>query len=187
MGKTVLYLGISLDGYLADRQGGVGWLEGQRPSGSDYGYQDFYSRVGLVVMGYNTYRQVKEELSPGAWPYDGVLCLVCTHRPLQDPGVETVSGPPEQWLPAWKERVQGDVWICGGASLAGQLMEQGLIDEYALTVCPVLLGEGIPLFGPGRPTALLDLAECRTENGMVLLRYVPRRTDGMEPAPQGAQ
>ena len=135
----------------------------------------------------NTYRQVKEELSPGAWPYDGVPCLVCTHRPLQDPGVETVSGPPEQWLPAWKERVQGDVWICGGASLAGQLMEQGLIDEYVLTVCPVLLGEGIPLFEPGRPTALLDLTECRTENGMVLLRYVPRRTDGIEPAPQGAQ
>ncbi len=92
MGKTVLYLGISLDGYLADRQGGVGWLEGQRPSGSDYGYQAFYSRVGLVVMGYNTYRQVKEELSPGAWPYDGVPCLVCTHRPLQDPGWKQYLG-----------------------------------------------------------------------------------------------
>ena len=180
MGKTVLYLGISLDGYLADRQGGVGWLEGQRPSGSDYGYQAFYSRVGLVVMGYNTYRQVKEELSPGAWPYDGVPCLVCTHRPLQDPGVETVSGPPEHWLPAWKERVQGDVWICGGASLAGQLMEQGLIDEYALTVCPAQRGGRHPPLwaGPAHCTAGPGGMPHRKRDGPAALCAAADRWDG---------
>ena len=84
MRKTVLYIGMSLDGYIADRGGGVGWMDGQDGGGTEESYAGFLAAVDTVVMGWNTYHQIVTELSPGQWPYEGLSCYVLTSRSLPD-------------------------------------------------------------------------------------------------------
>lgn len=80
--KVILYLAMSLDGFIADKNGGVGWMDlannGEAFEG-DYGYAAFSAEVDTVLMGMTTYRQITQELSPGAWPYVGMECQVFTH------------------------------------------------------------------------------------------------------------
>lgn len=80
----MLYIGMSLDGYIADRGGGVGWMDGQDGGGTEESYAGFLAAVDTVVMGWNTYHQIVTELSPGQWPYEGLSCYVLTSRSLPD-------------------------------------------------------------------------------------------------------
>ena len=81
MGKTVLYLAVSVDGYLADERGGVSWLAGDGSEPDAPGsYPAFWDTVDAVVMGWTTYHQLVTELSPDRWPYEGRPCYVVTLR-----------------------------------------------------------------------------------------------------------
>lgn len=81
MGKIVLYLAMSVDGYIADEQGGVGWLGGDGSEPDAPGsYPAFYETVDTIVMGWTTYRQIVTELSPDSWPYEGPP-LLCGNPP----------------------------------------------------------------------------------------------------------
>ena len=85
MRKVILYIAISLDGYVADNNGSVDWLGGVDVDyAGDYGYDDFIANVDTVVMGGRTYRQVVQELSPNVWPYAGLQSYVLTRQPLPD-------------------------------------------------------------------------------------------------------
>lgn len=85
MGKIILYLAMSVDGYIADEQGGVGWLGGDGSEPDAPGsYPAFYETVDTMVMGWTTYRQIVTELSPDSWPYEGRPCYVVTHRQEED-------------------------------------------------------------------------------------------------------
>ena len=177
MGKVVLYISLSLDGYIADMDGGVDWLGGEDADcQGDYGYGEFWSSVGAVVMGRRTYRQVRWELSPEAWPYEGKVVYVLTHQAEADApeGVRFISGPSAQLLRQLREQTNGTVWVCGGADVVEQCLPE--IEEFHLTVMPVLLGDGIPLFRPGRERIPLTLAALRRENGVVDCVYT-RRTN----------
>ena len=85
MRRVILYIAISLDGYIADLNGGVSWLDsGADAENTEDGYEAFLQKIDTVVMGYNTYRQVAEELSPGKWVYSGMMSYVLTHRKMDD-------------------------------------------------------------------------------------------------------
>ena len=86
MRRIVLYIAMSLDGYLADPAGGVDWLTGQDPSWEgDGGYSDFVRTVDTVILGRRTYDQITTQLSPSAWPYEGLSAWVLTHRDAPEP------------------------------------------------------------------------------------------------------
>lgn len=167
--KVILYMGISLDGYIADANGNVNWLGGHDDGYTgDYGYGDFAKQVDTILMGYNTYDQVVTELSPGKWPYADKKTYVLTHKDIEDkPGISFTREPLEVLLSHLKREEGKGIWVCGGASLAGQLMERNLIDEYHLTVMPVLLGKGIRLFRENQKECLLKLISAHTENGVI--------------------
>ncbi len=171
MRKVVLYISLSLDGYIADPNGGVDWLGGEdRNYTGDYGYGEFIRTVDTVLMGARTYRQVTEELSPDAWPYRGLTVYVLTHRPWATrKGVRFVDGSPSKLLQRLRQEAGGDIWVCGGADLVRQCM--GEIDEFHLSIMPILLGEGTPLFPSGSPPVSLRLTALRQENGMVECVY----------------
>ena len=175
MRKVILYIAISLDGYVADDNGGVDWLGGVNADyTSDYGYEDFIANVDTVVMGGRTYRQVVQELSPDAWPYAGLQSYVLMHQSLPDTEeIHFVNRPPVQLVEQLRRKPGKDIWICGGADIAQQLMAHNLIDEYDLSVMPCLLGSGVPLFGKMPPLAL-DLISVSAENGVVRYRYQRR-------------
>lgn len=177
MRKTILYIGMSLDGYIADDQGGVGWMRGD---GSDPGnpgsYPEFLASVDTIVMGYHTYRQIIDELSPDRWVYPGKRCYVLTHRPLNDIGSTTfVQGDVGRLLDELRRQDGSNIWICGGADIVHQLLSQDQIDMFCISVIPVILGTGVPLFAPGRRRQLLRLLSTRCYNGITDLWYEKRQ------------
>lgn len=179
MRTVILYLAISLDGYLADETCGVDWLVGEQADHTgDYGISAFLTQVDTVLMGYRTYRQVAEALSPGHWPYSELQTYVLTHRQLSEQkGISFISGAPEVLITQLKSQPGSNIWICGGAELAHSLICSGCIDEYRISVIPTLLGGGIRLFFGEHPPIPLHLVETKSENGIVELIYRVRRED----------
>ncbi|WP_303437050.1 dihydrofolate reductase family protein [uncultured Oscillibacter sp.] len=170
--KVILYIAMSLDGYVADSTGGVDWLGGCDPAyEGDYGYTDFFQNISTVLMGWNTYHQVVTELAPGEWPYDGKETYVLTHRKIQrQSGISFVDMPVPELVRRLKTQEGKDIWICGGANIVSQLLPLGLIDEFHLSLMPALLGGGTSLFPEGE-LHRLKLVSTREENGVVECIY----------------
>lgn len=150
MRKATLFIAASLDGYIARRDGSVDWLHGQDGSGDDMsGYDAFIRDIDTVVMGWNTYHQVTTELSQTAWPYRGLTTYVMTHRtpPVVDEDIHFVDQDVCELLAGLKRRPGKGIWICGGAGVIRPLLQGGEIDRLHISVIPVILGDGIPLFG----------------------------------------
>jgi dihydrofolate reductase len=167
MPEVKLFIATSLDGFIADRDGGVDWLFAD----GDYGYAAFFDSVETLIMGRRTYEQV---LGFGEWPYGEKPTYVFTRgAPGGDhPHVRFVSGDAGALVEELRGRSSGDMWLVGGAALVSAFRELHLIDEYILSVHPVLLGDGIPLFERPLPRESLRLREeLSFESGLVQLRY----------------
>ena len=176
MRKVILYIAMSLDGYIADANGGVSWLRGQDPdSESEGSYPEFVRGIDTVAMGWKTYHQVMTELSPDEWVYGDLMTYVITHREeTSSEKIRFVHESPSELMKKLKELDGKDIWICGGASVAGQLLKEGRIDKLWLSVIPTVLGKGVRLF-PELPQELqLKLVSTEHWNGIVDLVYEKR-------------
>jgi dihydrofolate reductase len=176
MRKIILFLAMSLDGYIADRDGGVGWLVGQDPGADDMvSYDEWIQGIDTVIMGANTYRQITEELSPDKWLYPGLATYVITHDPRETTEEIRFTGEgPCDLVKRLRKEDGKDVWICGGADLAQQLMEADQIDQYYISVIPTILGSGIRLFGIQEKERKLKLMQTKNYHGIVDLVYERR-------------
>lgn len=173
MRKTVLFIAVSLDGYIADPDGKVDWLEGEdKTADSGNTYEEFIKDIDTVIMGYKTYNQIITELSPDKWAYEGLKSYVITHRELKSSeDIEFTNLSPCLLIKKLREEAGKDIWICGGADIARQLIRENLIDKYYITIIPTILGSGIPLFGETQNEIKLRLIETKSCNGMVDLVY----------------
>ena len=176
MRKISLFIAMSLDGYIADSRGSVGWLKGQGSDNENIDtYSEFAKNIDTVLMGWNTYYQVVTELSPQEWIYDDFITYVVTHRERNSSGkIRLVNVNPADLVKRLKEENGKDIWICGGASIIRQLVDENLIDEYYITVVPTLLGSGIRLFENAKYEIKLRLLKTQSYNGMTDLVYVRR-------------
>ena len=174
--NTVLFIAMSLDGYIADANGGVDWLEGQNPEeGDGNSYDNFIREIDTVVMGWNTYRQIATELSPQQWVYEGLTSYVLTHRKIEKmDGIIFTDESPCGLIQRLRRKPGKDIWICGGASTAGQLMKKGMIDRYHISIIPTLLGSGIRLFDRLKGQTKLKLVRSQVYNGIAELVYERR-------------
>ncbi len=177
MREVVLYIAMSLDGYIADSEGGVAWLSGDGSQSDNEGtYAKFYDTIDTIILGYTTYHQVLTELSPDAWVYEGKKCYVVTHRQaLSNPNVEFTAENLDALISRLKSTEGRDIWICGGAKIANQLINKGLIDRYHIAVIPTILGGGTRLFEDGVVTTELCLIATESYNGITELTYRPRK------------
>ena len=175
MRRSVLYIAMSLDGYIAAEDGEVSWLEGDGSDPEDAGsFETFYGMTGTMVMGRNTYDQIVTELSPGSWPYPDKECFVVTDRggkPVE--GVTFTDTPPAELVGRLKELSGRDIWVCGGSDIACQLLRAGAIDRIWVSVVPKMLGRGVRLF-TDVPEADLKLIGTRVYNGITDLVYERR-------------
>ena len=173
MRNIILYIAMSLDGYIADENGGVDWLSGQDPEDkSESSYPEFVQSIDTVIMGWETYHQVITELSPREWVYEELMTYVITHREeASSEKIRFIHESPSALIRNLKEMDGKDIWICGGASIAWQLMRDGLIDRFYISVIPVILGDGIRLFEKTEKRLELKLLEIRSWNGITELRY----------------
>jgi dihydrofolate reductase len=183
MSRTQYYCAATLDGYIAESDDTLGWLLGYEGSyeGDDAepikgGYERFYEGVGAIVMGSVTYDFILDQ--GGEWAYAGKPVWVLSTRDLPIPegeGVDVriaeakVSELIDEMLAAAGER---NLWVMGGGNVASQFADEGLLDELLVTVVPVVLGEGKPLFDRRLPGGPMQLTGTRTfDSGMVELRY----------------
>ncbi|MEA4913667.1 MAG: dihydrofolate reductase family protein [Christensenella sp.] len=177
MKEVVLFIAMSLDGYIAAPDGAIDWLGGENADASDFGsYERFIAGVSDIVMGYTTYHQLATELLPGAWPYAAQKTHVLTHRvPESAPEcVSFTSEPVETLIDRLKREAGGEIWLCGGASIVHQAMQKGLIDRYHINVIPTIRGGGIRLFGALENAIPLRLISTESYNGIVDLVYAVR-------------
>ena len=176
MRKIVLFIAMSLDGYIADMDGKVDWLAGQDSNvEGDDSYADFINSVDTVIMGWTTYHQIVTDLSPGEWVYDNLQSYVITHRDCSPKSnVTFVSENPCTLVNSLKQKNGKDIWICGGADIVHQLMQNNLIDKYHISVIPTILGNGIRLFDVIDQKTDLRLITSKNSNGIVELVYQKR-------------
>lgn len=191
MTKTQYYCATTLDGYIAEADDTLGWLmeyegsfegEGAEPGPmSDGGaYERFYDQVGAMVSGSATYEFVLDHLGEsGTRPYPGKPYWVLSSRELARPpggdevDVRVAGGSVAELFDEMAASAQGqNLWVVGGGDVASQFADAGLLDELHLTVVPVLLGNGKPLFDRRPPGGSLELIGTSVfDNGMVELRY----------------
>ena len=173
MNKLILYIAMSLDGYIAEKNGDIRFLEETPGPSPDPDYEKFYNSLQAIILGGKTYRQIKNELSPDKWPYEGTPCYVCTrHADQYDPNVRFTSLPPgRQLLDFIYQRHSGNIWLMGGGEIVRCFMLENLIDTYYIYVMPVVLGGGIPLFPAGFPKTSLKLDSCRNIGAIAELIY----------------
>lgn len=176
MRKVVLYIAMSLDGFIADKKGKVDWLAGQDKDSQEMGsYPEFSKTVDTVVLGYSTYHQIITELSPDNWVYSGMKSHVLTHRKLNSTDeIEFTSEDLGSLITRLKQKDGKDIWICGGASIVNQFIKLDMIDKYQITVIPTILGNGIRLFNSDNAEIKLKLVSTMSYNGMTDLVYERR-------------
>src|SRR3954451_10178282 len=149
MAQVQYYAAASLDGYIAEEDGGLQWLfdAADNPlEGGDANYNAFYSQVGALAIGASTY----EFMLSHEWAYEGVPAWVFTHRELATPegaDVRFVQGTVADHI-ADMHAAAGDrnLWVVGGGELASQFAEAGELDELIVSYVPAVLGRGIGLF-----------------------------------------
>lgn len=146
--KNYVYIAVSLDGFIATKDGGLDWLhEIPNPEQSDYGYAAFMSTIDAIVMGRNTFEKV---LTFGAWPYDKPVFILSNNLkdlPESLTGkAQIIKGAIKEVLAGLRKQGYANLYIDGGATIQNFLKED-FIDELIITRIPILLGDGIPLFG----------------------------------------
>jgi dihydrofolate reductase len=190
VGRTQYYCASSLDGYIAEADDTLEWLTGYEGSYAGEGvepikgaYDRFYGGVGALVSGSRTYQFILDHMGDGGeWPYKGKPTWVLSTGDLPKPegeGVDVriveanVGDLYGEMIAAAGER---DLWVVGGGNVASQFADEGLLHEVLVTVVPVVLGAGKPLFDRRLPGGPMQLTGTRVfDSGMVELRYEIKR------------
>ena len=176
--KVILGFGISIDGYIARRNGAIDFLvmdeEGERLMA------DFFAKIDTTIMGRKTAVGWAKMRKSGEIPdTPGMANYVVSRRwkPGKREGFEVVSGSLTAFVKKLKRRPGKDIYLGGGGELCRSFLQQDLVDELYIGVAPILLGDGIPGF-PGKfPQRDFRLTECKSySNGSFGLRYKRIRT-----------
>jgi dihydrofolate reductase len=169
--KLSVFCGVSVDGFLARPDHSLDFLETgeQEP----HGFEDFYNSVDVVVIGRKTFEVV---LTFGDWPYSKKQVVVLSSNPLNFSSikggvVEQMSGEPSEVVTHLKARGFKHAYIDGGITIQ-RFLTSGLIGRMVITRVPVLIGSGIPLFGPvPLDISLHHLATHTFKGGLVQSEY----------------
>jgi dihydrofolate reductase len=170
-----LNMAVTVDGFIAEEDGGVGFLDGCESPEMDLA--GFFAQIGALVMGRLTYEQC---LGFG-WPYEGKRTVVVGSRGVADAapdgvpaGVEFHRGSVAELMARFEREEPGDVWLVGGPRLVAGFLEAGARPAMELAIVPRLLGRGVPLFLPGAWRGALRLVGSKAHaNGVVVLKYEP--------------
>lgn len=170
-----LFIATTLDGYIATTDDELQWLFDVQGEG-DNGYGHFYEGVNSIIMGRRTYEWLKRE-QPEQWAYKGKQTYVVSQHTFENTAEISFIKLTElhALLSSFKATDQ-KIWVVGGGQLIKYFLEQDWVDELQVTVAPVLLGKGIPLFPEGSYSQHLKLVETTTYGQFVELHYLVEKT-----------
>ena len=170
--KVILYIATSLDGFIAKPDGDIEYLNDMDREGEDYGYSDFIKTVDATIVGRKTYDKV---LSMGyEFPHNDKDSYVITRTTRPSIGsVKFYTGSLKELVAKLKSEQGKNIFVDGGAEIVNELLLENLIDEFYISVIPILLGDGILLFKGGNRELKLKLIDSKYfESGLVQSHYV---------------
>jgi len=170
--KVILYIAMSLDGYIASPDNGLEFLSMVEEKDQDYSYKDFVNTVDTVIVGRKSYEKV---LSMGMdYPLSNKDLYIITRTPRPAVGsTKFYTGNLKELVLNLKSQKGKSIYVDGGAEIANEMMMDNLIDEFYISVIPILLGNGISLFNNSRPQLPLKLVSTKSYNkGLVQLHYL---------------
>lgn len=181
--KITIHLVSSLDGMIARKDNSVSWFDtaSHYEKGIDLSEQtaeDFLKTIGCYIMGAKTYEHALELSRSYGWPYGETPTFVLTHKvlPVERPNVELFSGDLNQFVNERLKPNYSTAWVVGGASIARDFIRLRLAHEIRLSILPILLGDGLPLFEGLQLEQALNLKNVTAyKSGMVELHYELRK------------
>lgn len=173
MRKLSLFIATSLDGYIAKPNDDLSFLKLVEKKGEDYGYKEFTETIDTLIIGRRTYDYVVKEI--GASHYDNgernVYVITRTDRPNLG-RITFYTGNLTELVQQLKSENGKNIYCDGGAEIINELLERDLIDEFIISVVPVLLGNGTRLFKDGRPEQVLEFVKAKAfETGLIQINY----------------
>lgn len=168
-----LYIATSLDGYIAKPNDDLSFLKLVEKEGEDYGYAKFTDTIDTIILGRKTYDYVLKEI--GSSHYDNgkrnVFVITRTEKPSV--GKTTFyTGNLTELLQRLKFENGKNIYCDGGAEIVNELLKSDLIDEFIISIVPVLVGNGTRLFKDGRPEQQLEFVNAKTfDTGLTQLHY----------------
>jgi dihydrofolate reductase len=166
-----VFIGASVDGFIARANDDLDFLP---PGGGEpHGYNEFIASVDAIVIGRKTFEKI---LTMGAWPYGDKRVVVLSSRPVDLSAaaggvVEQMAGPPAQIVSQLAASGCHHLYVDGGITIQG-FLRAGLIQRLIITRVPVLIGDGVPLFGPlPRDIRLRHIATRHYPSGLVQSEY----------------
>lgn len=147
MRKIKLYIAASIDGYIADIDGGLDWLSAYPITTElNYGYDEFFNSIDCVIMGGRTYRDILN--MDVIYPYKDKISYIITRNKMNNSkeSIHFLSDNIIEAISEIKKQKGKDIWLVGGGEIIAMLLNNDLIDEMIITIIPMMLGAGIPLF-----------------------------------------
>lgn len=169
--KLILYIAMSIDGYIATHDDDLSFLSTVEQEGEDYGYTEFIETVDTVILGRRTYDKV---LSMGVeFPHRDKATYIITRTAKGSEGnIRFYNGELKPLITTLKSEPGKNIFCDGGAQIVHELLRENLIDEFYISIIPILLGSGISLFRDGRPPVSLKLIESKSfPKGLVQMHY----------------
>lgn len=173
MRKLIIYIATSLDGYIAKPNDDLSFLKLVEKEGEDYGYKEFTKTIDTIILGRRTYDWVVKEM--GASHYDnGDRNVYVITRNTREPVGKTQFYTEDltKLVQQLKAKNGKNIYCDGGSEIINELLKNDLIDEFIISVIPILLGNGTKLFKDGRPEQTLEFVSTKTfDTGLVQLHY----------------
>lgn len=173
MRKLSLFIATSLDGYIAKPDDDLSFLKLVEKEGEDYGYKEFTDTVDTIILGRKTYDYVLKEIGDSHYDNGKRDVYVITRTPKQKVGRTTFyTGSLTELVNQLKSEKGQNIYCDGGAEIINELLKNDLIDEFIISVIPILLGNGTRLFKDGRPEQELKFIKAKTyDTGLTQLHY----------------
>lgn len=168
--KVIVYIATSLDGYIAGPDDDLSFLKIVEKEGEDYGYQDFMKDIDTIIIGRRTYDKVLTIAPEHTYPGD-VYVITRTPKPSKNK-LKFYTDNLQQLVKDLKQQQGKNIFVDGGAQIINELLKSNLIDELYISIIPILLGKGIPMFDNKGPEQRLKLNSSKQfEKGLVQLHY----------------
>lgn len=173
-----LYIATSLDGYIAKPGDDLSFLKSVEKEGEDYGYAEFTATIDTIILGRKTYDWVLREIGSSHYDNGDKSVYVITRTERQGVGKTTFyTGNLVELVQQLKSGNGKNIYCDGGSEIVNELLKNDLIDEFIISVVPVLLGDGTRLFKDGRPEQQLELISAKTfDTGLTQLHYKRKKT-----------
>ena len=167
MRKVILYIAMSLDGYIAGKDDDLSFLNDFDSLNLVHtSYASLMNQIDTILLGRKTYEWIKAH---SAWPYQGLKTIVFSSKPESiEEGIMTDESP-KTFVSHLKSEVGKDIWLIGGGRLVQSCLDDDLIDEMIIAITPHLLGEGTKLFSTHQKR--YSLTNVQDEGDLVLLSY----------------